>query len=137
MPIQRQATTPFPDQRPGTSGLRKTVPVFQTARYVENFVQSILDCIEGREGATLVLGGDGRYFNREVVQIVLRMAAANGVRRVVAGRNWPCCPIPAARTCTDGADNADREEPTRRLATIRRPSRVARRLKTQTKRRVG
>ncbi|MCP8940810.1 alpha-D-glucose phosphate-specific phosphoglucomutase [Alsobacter sp. SYSU M60028] len=87
MPIQRLATTPFPDQRPGTSGLRKTVPVFQTACYVENFVQSILDCIEGREGATLVLGGDGRYFNREVVQIVLRMAAANGVGRVVVGRD--------------------------------------------------
>lgn len=80
------ATTPFDDQRPGTSGLRKKVRVFQTPRYVENFVQSILDTIEGREGATLVIGGDGRFFNREVVQTVLKMAAANGLGRLVVGR---------------------------------------------------
>ncbi len=85
MPIVRHPTTPFTDQRPGTSGLRKTVPVFQTPRYVENFLQSILECIEGRQGATLVLGGDGRYFNKEVVQVALRMAAANGLGRVIVG----------------------------------------------------
>ena len=87
MPIVRHPTTPFTDQRPGTSGLRKTVPVFQTPRYVENFLQSILECIEGRQGATLVLGGDGRYFNKEVVQVALRMAAANGLGRVIVGQD--------------------------------------------------
>jgi phosphoglucomutase len=80
------ATTPFQDQRPGTSGLRKKVPVFQQPRYLENFVQSVFDCVEGRQGATLVMGGDGRYFNREAIQIAMRMAAANGFARIVVGR---------------------------------------------------
>jgi phosphoglucomutase len=79
-------TSPFTDQKPGTSGLRKKVPVFQQPRYVENFVQAIFDSVEGREGATLVIGGDGRYFNSEVVQIVLKMAAANGFGRVLVGQ---------------------------------------------------
>jgi phosphoglucomutase len=86
MAIQTVATTPFPDQKPGTSGLRKKVPVFQQPGYVENFVQSIFDSLEDFAGATLVLGGDGRYYNREVVQIVLKMAAANGFGRVLVGR---------------------------------------------------
>ena len=81
------ATTPFSDQRPGTSGLRKRVPVFQQAHYVENFVQSIFDSLDGIAGSTLVLGGDGRYFNREVIQIIIRMAAANGFGRVLVGQN--------------------------------------------------
>jgi len=80
------ATTPFQDQRPGTSGLRKKVPVFQQKNYVENFVQSIFDCLDGHEGATLVVGGDGRYYNREAIQIILKMAAANGFGRVVVGK---------------------------------------------------
>lgn len=84
--IRTVATTAYDDQKPGTSGLRKKVPHFQQENYVENFVQSIFDSLEGFEGATLVLGGDGRYFNREVVQIVLRMAAANGFGRVLVGR---------------------------------------------------
>ena len=80
------ATKPYDDQKPGTSGLRKKVPHFQQLHYVENFVQSIFDSLEGFAGETLVLGGDGRFFNREVVQIVLRMAAANGFGRVLVGQ---------------------------------------------------
>ncbi len=79
-------TTPFDDQKPGTSGLRKKVPHFQRAHYVENFVQAIFDTIPEREGALLVLGGDGRFFNREVVQTALKIAAANGFGRVLVGR---------------------------------------------------
>ncbi len=85
--IETVATKPFDDQKPGTSGLRKKVPHFQQPHYVENFVQSVFDCLEGFEGATLVVGGDGRYFNREVIQIVLKMAAANGFGRVIVGRD--------------------------------------------------
>jgi phosphoglucomutase len=84
--IRTIATTPYDDQKPGTSGLRKKVAHFQQPHYVENFLQSIFDSLEGFEGQTLVLGGDGRYFNREVVQIALRMAAANGFGRAVVGR---------------------------------------------------
>ena len=80
------ATTPYADQKPGTSGLRKKVPHFQQPNYVENFIQSIFDSLEGFEGKTLVIGGDGRYFNREVIQIALKMAAANGFGRVLVGR---------------------------------------------------
>ena len=85
------ATTPFEGQKPGTSGLRKKVPVFQQARYVENFVQAIIDCIPDRKGATLVIGGDGRFFNEQVVQkdvslVPYKMsAAANGDVRVALG----------------------------------------------------
>lgn len=87
MQVRRVATTPYPDQKPGTSGLRKKVPVFRQPHYVENFVQAILDTVGDRlAGATLVLGGDGRFLNREVVQVALRMAAANGVGRVLVGR---------------------------------------------------
>lgn len=84
--IREIATTPFTDQRPGTSGLRKKVPVFQQRHYVENFVQSIFDSLEGYHGATLVVGGDGRYFNREAIQTILKIAAANGFGRAVVGR---------------------------------------------------
>ncbi len=80
------ATTPFADQKPGTSGLRKKVPVFRQPNYVENFVQSVFDSLEGFAGQTLVLGGDGRFYNREAIQIVIRMAAANGFGRVIAGK---------------------------------------------------
>ncbi|HEY8126970.1 MAG TPA: alpha-D-glucose phosphate-specific phosphoglucomutase [Methylocystis sp.] len=79
------ATTPFVDQRPGTSGLRKKVEVFKQRHYLENFIQSIFDSLEGYRGATFVVGGDGRYYNREAVQKILKIAAANGVGRVVIG----------------------------------------------------
>jgi phosphoglucomutase len=81
------ATTPFDDQKPGTSGLRKRVPVFQQPHYLENFVQAIFDSISPPPGATLILGGDGRYFNLEAIQIILKMATANGFGRVLVGQN--------------------------------------------------
>lgn len=86
MQIRAIATAPYTDQKPGTSGLRKRVPVFQQARYLENFVQSIFDTIAAPPDATLVLGGDGRYYNREAIQIILKMAAANGFGRVLVGQ---------------------------------------------------
>ena len=79
-------THAFPDQKPGTSGLRKKVSVFQQPHYLENFVQAIFDSINAPEGATLVLGGDGRYYNRTAIQIILKMAAANGFGKVLVGQ---------------------------------------------------
>ncbi|WP_410000473.1 alpha-D-glucose phosphate-specific phosphoglucomutase [Mesorhizobium sp. SP-1A] len=84
--IRTVATKPYDDQKPGTSGLRKKVPEFQQPNYVENFVQSIFDALDGFEGKTLVLGGDGRYYNREVIQKVLAIAAANGFGKVMVGQ---------------------------------------------------
>jgi len=81
------ASTPFPGQKPGTSGLRKKVSVFQQPGYLENFVQALFDTLSGQQGKTLVLGGDGRYFNEVAIQIILRMAAAAGFARVLVGRN--------------------------------------------------
>src|SRR6218665_227869 len=86
MTIKTVSTTPYGDQKPGTSGLRKKVPVFQQKNYAENFIQSIFDSLEGFEGQTLVIGGDGRFYNREVIQIAIKMAAANGFGRVLVGR---------------------------------------------------
>jgi phosphoglucomutase len=84
--LRRLETTPYPDQRPGTSGLRKPVRTFTQPRYLENFIQSVLDGLPRRSGATLILGGDGRYHNDHALQVVLKMAAANGVGRVLVGR---------------------------------------------------
>ena len=86
MNVHTISTQPFADQKPGTSGLRKKVPVFQQRHYLENFVQSIFDSLEGYQGQTLVLGGDGRYYNRQAIQIILKMAAANGFGRVMVGQ---------------------------------------------------
>ena len=86
MAVRVVATTPFDGQKPGTSGLRKKVPVFQQPNYVENFTQSIFDSLDGYQGGMLVVGGDGRYHNREAIQVILRMAAANGFGRLVVGR---------------------------------------------------
>ncbi|MBC2666872.1 alpha-D-glucose phosphate-specific phosphoglucomutase [Novosphingobium flavum] len=85
-PILTVPTTPFTDQKPGTSGLRKKVRVFQQAGYAESFIQSVFDAVPGHEGATLVIGGDGRYLNREVIQVAIRMAAANGFAKVLVGQ---------------------------------------------------
>jgi len=79
-------TEPFSDQKPGTSGLRKKVVIFQQAHYAENFIQSVFDVVDGKDDATLVIGGDGRFLNREVIQIAIRMAAANGFGRIVVGQ---------------------------------------------------
>jgi phosphoglucomutase len=86
MTIQTVATTPFAGQRPGTSGLRKKVTEFQQPGYLENFVEAIFLTLGDCSGRTLVLGGDGRYFNRNAIQTILRMAAAHDVARVLVGR---------------------------------------------------
>jgi phosphoglucomutase len=79
-------TKPFDGQKPGTSGLRKKVPVFQQPHYTENFIQSLFNVLDGREGKSLVVGGDGRYHNRTVIETVVRMAAANGFSEVITAR---------------------------------------------------
>ena len=93
MHIQTVSTAPFDGQRPGTSGLRKRVRVFQAPHYLENFVQAIFDTQPGLAGGILVLGGDGRYYNREAVQVIARLAAANGVARLIVGQHgWLSTP---------------------------------------------
>src|SRR5215471_741653 len=92
MSVLSVPVTAFADQRPGTSGLRKKVSVFQQPGYVEAFIQSVFDALpealgEGVAGKTLVLGGDGRFFNAETAQTIIRMMAANGVAKVIVGRN--------------------------------------------------
>jgi phosphoglucomutase len=88
----RVPVTPFAGQRPGTSGLRKKVAVFREPGYVEAFVQSMFDALpeavgSGVAGQTLVLGGDGRFYNDRAIQTIIRMAAANGVAQLLVGRN--------------------------------------------------
>ena len=87
MNTQVVTTSPFDDQKPGTSGLRKKVPVFQQANYLENFVQSVFSVADDIKGKILVLGGDGRYYNKQAIQIILKMAAANGIGKVIVGQN--------------------------------------------------
>ncbi len=85
--IRTVPTRPIDGQKPGTSGLRKTTAAFRAPHYLENFVQSVWDAIGGVAGKVLVLGGDGRAFNSEAVQTILRMAAAGGAARVIVGRD--------------------------------------------------
>lgn len=87
MAIRTVATTPFNDQKPGTSGLRKKVTVFQQQHYLENFVQSTFNALDDVRGKTLVVGGDGRFYNEHAVQIILKMAAANGFSKAIVGEN--------------------------------------------------
>ena len=86
MTIQTISTTPFAGQRPGTSGLRKKVTEFQQPGYLENFVQAMFNSLGDVAGQTLVVGGDGRFFNRTAIQVILRMAAAHGFARVLVGQ---------------------------------------------------
>ncbi len=86
MQIETITTQPYSDQNPGTSGLRKKVKVFQQSGYLENFVQSIFDSLDDITEKTLVLGGDGRYFNRVAIQTIIKMAAANGVGALIIGQ---------------------------------------------------
>ena len=85
MPMQNVRTTPIEGQKPGTSGLRKKTAVFRRPRFLENYVQSIFDGIGGIDGKTLVVGGDGRFFNDGAIQIILRMAAANNAAKCIVG----------------------------------------------------
>src|SRR5688572_506951 len=86
MPIREIHSRPYLDQRSGTAGLRKRVAVFQQPHYLENFLQSVFDCVPELHGKPLVLGGDGRYYNRQAIQTAVAMAAANGVARVIVGQ---------------------------------------------------
>lgn len=86
MQIKTIKTHPYTDQKPGTSGLRKKVKVVLQPHYLENFVQSVFDALGDTSGITLVLGGDGRYYNRQAAQIIIKMAAANGVGRLLVGQ---------------------------------------------------
>lgn len=86
MSVLTVVTSPFAGQKPGTSGLRKSVTVFQQPNYLENFVQAIFNSVDDLKGATLVVGGDGRYHNRVAVKSILKMAAAHGVAKVLVGQ---------------------------------------------------
>ncbi|MDH5357357.1 MAG: alpha-D-glucose phosphate-specific phosphoglucomutase [Gammaproteobacteria bacterium] len=87
MAIVSIETNPFSDQRPGTSGLRKKVTVFQQQNYLENFVQSMFNALGNIQGNTLIVGGDGRFYNTEAIQTILKMAAANGYSRAIVGKD--------------------------------------------------
>ena len=87
MSIQIVKTAPIAGQEPGTSGLRKKTRIFMQAHYLENFIQAIFNAIDGAEGKTFVVGGDGRYFNKPAIQTILKMAAANGAQKVIVGQN--------------------------------------------------
>ena len=106
MDIKVVATKPIDGQKPGTSGLRKKTRVFMEPHYLENFVQSVFEAIGGAAGKTFVVGGDGRYFNAEAIQTILRMAAANGAERVIAGRggllSTPAASHLIRKNATDG-----------------------------------
>ncbi len=86
MQVRNISTAPFGGQRPGTSGLRKKVREFQQPHYLENFVQSVFDSIGDFSGRTLVVGGDGRYYNLQAIQVIVKMAAANGFGRALVGQ---------------------------------------------------
>ncbi|OAM79239.1 alpha-D-glucose phosphate-specific phosphoglucomutase [Devosia elaeis] len=86
MPIQTIKTTPYADQKPGTSGLRKRVSVYSQPHYVENYIQAIFDSLDEVGGQTLVIGGDGRFYNNVAIQKAIRIAAANGFGKVLVGQ---------------------------------------------------
>lgn len=85
MKIKTVNTTAFSDQKPGTSGLRKKVHVFQAPHYLQNFIQSIFDALPAEQNDSLLIGGDGRFYNREAIQVIIRMAIANGFKTIWVG----------------------------------------------------
>jgi phosphoglucomutase len=85
MQVKTVATQPFAGQKPGTSGMRQKTSVYMQPHYLENFVQAIFDAVGGIENKALVVGGDGRYFNAQAIQVILKMAAANGAARMIVG----------------------------------------------------
>ena len=85
MKLDKVSTQPIAGQKPGTSGLRKKVDVFQQSHYLANFVQSIVNVLSPEQRNCLVLGGDGRYFNKEAIQIILEILVANSVKQVLVG----------------------------------------------------
>ncbi|SNY92602.1 phosphoglucomutase [Cohaesibacter sp. ES.047] len=87
MKIDTISCKPIAGQKPGTSGLRKKTRVFMEPGYLENFIQSVFNAIDGAQGKCFVVGGDGRYFNRQAIQKILKMAAANGAAKVIVGQN--------------------------------------------------
>lgn len=88
MAIVSVVSQPFQDQKPGTSGLRKKVKVFQQSHYLENFVQSVFNSLpKDSMGSTLIVGGDGRYYNDVATRIIIKMAAAHGFAKVIVGQN--------------------------------------------------
>ncbi len=87
MKVETVRTATINGQKPGTSGLRKKTRVFMEPGYLENFIQATFNAIGGAQDKTFVVGGDGRYFNREAIQTILKMAAANGARQVIVGQN--------------------------------------------------
>ena len=106
MTITTIETAPIAGQVPGTSGLRKKTRVFMQPGYLENFVQSVIDAIGGAAGKTFVIGGDGRYFNAQAIQVILRMAAANGAARAIVGQggllSTPAASHLIRKNATDG-----------------------------------
>ena len=86
MDIKTVSTHPFRDQKPGTSGLRKKVSQFKEPHYLENFIQSIFDTQTELRGGALIIGGDGRYYNREAIQTIIKIACANGVKKILVGK---------------------------------------------------
>ena len=103
--VRNVACTPFDDQRPGTAGLRKKVKVFQQPHYLECFVQSILDTLNLEAEATLVIGGDGRYYNRKAINTIIALACANNVGKLIIGQEG-LLSTPAASNL-DGASEND------------------------------
>ncbi|KAG7884468.1 hypothetical protein KL938_001595 [Ogataea parapolymorpha] len=111
--ISEVPTKPFTDQKPGTSGLRKKVKVFQQPNYTENFIQAIFDSIpEGAEGSTLVVGGDGRYYNDHIVQLIAKIGAANKVKKLIIGQNGLLSTPAASRVIRTYGPNGDGKEVT-------------------------
>jgi phosphoglucomutase len=87
MKIETIKTTPIDGQMPGTSGLRKKTRVFMEPRYLENFIQATFDAIGGGTGKTFIVGGDGRFFNKDAIRTIIKMAAGNGAAGVIVGQN--------------------------------------------------